>query len=161
MIAFCPQCGVRVEERPFKGKLRATCPGCGYVAFEDPKVAAAVLVESGGKLLLVRRAIEPARGRWCFPGGYVDRGEDPALAAARECEEEAGLVLHQLQLLDVSFNGRVIVITYAAHLPAEPAPIPGDDADLAAWFAPSDLPPLAFPNIADAIRLWQRRDQET
>lgn len=156
MITFCPHCGMRVEERLLKGKPRLVCPACGHVAFADPKVAATVLVQSGEKLLLVRRAVDPGRGLWCLPGGYVDYGEDPAAAAARECREEAGLDVDDLTLLDLAFNGRVIVITYTARLASVAEPVPGDDADLAAWFSPSDLPSLAFANVAHAISLWQQ-----
>ena len=157
MITYCPQCATRVEERPFEGKPRPTCPNCGYIAFADPKVAATVLVERDGAILLVRRSIDPARGLWCFPGGYVDFGEDPVAAATRECREEAGILVENLKLLDVSFNGRVIVITYttAAFSPAEPTP--GDDADLIGWFVPSELPPIAFAAVESALAVWQTR----
>jgi ADP-ribose pyrophosphatase YjhB (NUDIX family) len=156
MIKFCSQCGTPVEEQLFEGKLRPTCPQCHYVAFADPKVAATVLVEYAGKLLLVRRGIEPARGLWCFPGGYVDFGEDPVAAAVRECREEARVVVTDLVLLDVSFNGRVIAITYQAVANSDAA-APGDDADLAAWFLPSQLPPIAFTSVERAIAIWQAR----
>ncbi len=160
MIKYCPQCGTLVEERLFEGRPRPTCPHCHYVAFADPKVAATVLVEHAGNLLLVRRNIEPARGLWCFPGGYVDFGEDPVTAAARECYEEAGMVVTDLELLDVSFNGRVIAITYHA-IATTDATVPGDDADLAAWFLPSELPPIAFTSVERAIAIWQaRRDSQ-
>jgi 8-oxo-dGTP diphosphatase len=157
MMRFCPECATALEQRPFEGKLRATCPGCGYIAFVDPKVAATVLVECAGKVLLARRAIDPGRGLWCFPGGYVDFGEDPAVAAMRECREETGLMIPQVSLLDVSFNGRVIVITYFAPAPADAQPAPADDADMVEWFAPDSLPPLAFENMHLAIALWQEQ----
>lgn len=160
MISFCPQCATPVEQRPFEGKLRPTCPGCGYIAFIDPKVAATVLVERTGRLLLIRRAIDPGRGLWCFPGGYVDFGEDPAVAAVRECHEETGLAVAGVRLLDVSFNGRVIVITYAAQADDATEPRAADDADGVGWFAPDALPPLAFDTMARPIAAWQgTRDQ--
>lgn len=155
MITFCPQCATRVEERPFEGKLRPTCPNCGYIAFADPKVAASVILVQHGKLLLTRRAIDPGRGLWCFPGGYVDFGEDPQAAAIRECREETGLIIDRLALLDVAFNGRVIVITYTAQADIRAAPVPADDADAVGWFAPDDLPPLAFGAMQQAIEKWQ------
>jgi ADP-ribose pyrophosphatase YjhB (NUDIX family) len=161
MMRFCPECATALEQRLFEGKLRPSCSNCGYIAFTDPKVAATVLIERAGNVLLARRAIDPGRGLWCFPGGYVDFGEDPALAAIRECREETGLTLTQLSLLDVSFNGRVIVITYHAHAPADIAPIPADDADMADWFAPDRLPPLAFANMHQSIALWQQRAEQT
>ena len=129
--------------------------------FRDPKVAATVLVERAGKLLFVRRRNDPGRGLWCFPGGYVDYGEDPALAAIREVEEEAGLTLDQVALLDVGFDGRVIVITYVGRAADAAEPVPADDADMAAWFSPDELPPLAFASMDRPIALWREaKNQE-
>lgn len=157
MSRFCPQCGTQVEQRPFEGKPRPTCPSCGFVVFVDPKVAASVLIARDERLLLVRRAIDPARGLWCFPGGYVDFGEDPAAAAARECLEETGLLVENLGLLDVAFNGTVIVISYTGAVAADAQPVPGDDAAEVGWFVPADLPPLAFWTIEQAIRAWRAK----
>ena len=81
-INFCPRCG-----------LHAVCPQCDWIHFEDPKVAAAVLVEQDGRVLLVRRVNEPYRGLWTLPAGFIDAGEDPAQAAERECLEETGLTV--------------------------------------------------------------------
>jgi 8-oxo-dGTP diphosphatase len=157
VITYCPQCATRVEERPFEGKLRPTCPNCSYIAFADPKVAATVLIEREGAVLLVRRSIDPGRGLWCFPGGFVDFGEDPVAAAARECREEVGLQVEDLKLLDVAFNGRVIVITYTTSSFSPMDPTPGDDADLAGWFTPQELPPIAFTSVEEAIDTWHKR----
>jgi 8-oxo-dGTP diphosphatase len=159
-MRFCPQCATALDQRPFEGKLRPTCSGCGYIAFADPKVAATVLVERAGMVLLARRAIDPGRGLWCFPGGYVDFGEDPAVAAIRECREETGLVITEVSLLDVTFNGRVIVITYLAHASDGMEPTPADDADMAEWFVPDRLPPLAFPHMHQSIALWREREEQ-
>ena len=120
-----------------------------------------MLIERDEALLLVRRSIDPGRGLWCFPGGYVDFAEDPVLAATRECREEVGLNVENLLLLDVSFNGRVIVITYTAASFEPATPVPGDDADLAEWFSPLDLPPIAFEAVTRAIGIWQSRAKET
>ena len=157
MSRYCPQCGTQAEARTFEGKVRPTCPRCGFVVFADPKVAACVLVTRDGRLLLVRRAIEPARGLWSFPGGYVDYGEDPAHAAARECLEETGLAVRNIRLLDVAFNGTVIVISYTATVTSDAEPLPGDDADAAAWFEPTDLPPLAFWTMERALDIWSMK----
>ena len=61
------------------------------MVFHDPKLAAAVLVTVDGKLVMVRRGVEPAVGRWAFPSGYVDQGEAVEDAAVREVKEETGL----------------------------------------------------------------------
>jgi len=81
--------------------VRPVCPQCRWIYFIDPKVAAAVLVEEDGRVLLVRRAGEPFRGLWTLPAGFVNGGEDPAEAAARECLEETGLNVHVTRVLDV------------------------------------------------------------
>lgn len=147
-VRYCPRCGSPVVEEERFHHLRPVCPQCGWVYFPDPKVAAAVMVIEDGKVLLVRRAIDPARGRWTMPAGFIDAGEDPARAAERECLEETGLKVKVSRLIDVLSGqehprGAHIVIFYQAEvrsgtLQAE------DDVDRAAFFPPDALPPLAF-----------------
>src|SRR5512144_614526 len=100
-FTFCPRCATALIREPRFGKERSVCPACGWIHFADPKVAAAVLVEQDGSVLLVRRANEPRRGLWTLPAGFVDAGEDPAQAAARECLEETGLQAQVTDLLTV------------------------------------------------------------
>lgn len=157
MINFCAQCGTPLTTRLIEGKPRPACVTCGNVVFADPKVAAALLVERAGTLLCVRRTLDPGRGLWCLPGGYVDYGEDPIHAAIRECREETQVHVDQVTLLDVAFNGRVIVITYHAVAPAQAEPRAADDADAVGWFAPDALPPLAFETTRRTIDLWHSR----
>jgi ADP-ribose pyrophosphatase YjhB (NUDIX family) len=147
-VNFCPRCGSPVQESEQFGRLRPVCPGCGWIYFADPKVAAAVLVIQDGAVLLVRRAVDPARGLWTLPAGFVDAGEDPAEAAARECLEETGLEVRITGLLDVLFGqehprGAHIVIFYRAEVAGGDL-APADDVDQAAFFKPNALPPLAF-----------------
>lgn len=147
-INFCPRCGAPVERKEAFGKIRPVCPQCGWIHFADPKVAAAVLVEQDGRVLLVRRANDPFRGLWTLPAGFVDAGEDPAEAAARECFEETGLSVRVTRALDViagreHARGADFVIVYRAEtIGGEIAA--RDDADAAGWFSRDDLPPLAF-----------------
>lgn len=156
-MIYCPQCATRLEQRHFDGRQRPSCPTCSFIAFADPKVAATVIVERDGAVLFVRRNIDPGRGLWCFPGGFVDFGENPRAAAARECVEEAGLHVEDLRLLDVAFNGKVIVISYATRTFSPADPVPADDADAAEWFRPADFPPLAFEStMLPALEAWQR-----
>lgn len=156
-INFCMRCGAGLELQLLFGQQRPACPACGWIYFADPKVAAGVVVEDENGVLLVRRVNEPGRGMWSFPAGFVDAGEDPARAAERECLEETGLAVKVLRLVDVIAGreherGADIIIVYAAcivggHL------APGDDADQAAFFPRSSLPPLAFRATQVAIQL--------
>src|SRR5881397_2951259 len=86
------------------GVARRVCTGCRAVHYADPKVAVGVAVFRDDRLLLVRRVMEPGRGRWALPGGYLDAGEDPRAAAAREAEEEAGVAVTIGDVLDVFAN---------------------------------------------------------
>jgi len=145
---YCPRCASPVNLEDRYGAVRAICPNCKWIHFFDPKVAAAVLVERDGRVLLVRRVGEPFRGLWTLPAGFINSGEDPAEAAARECLEETGLSVRVTRLFDIVAgrehpNGADFVIVYYAEV------IGGelradDDADAAEWFAQEELPPLAF-----------------
>ncbi|HEX2698527.1 MAG TPA: NUDIX hydrolase [Anaerolineales bacterium] len=147
-INFCPRCGAKVDLKEKFGKARAVCSNCGWIHFEDPKVAAAVLVERDGRVLLVRRVNEPFRGLWTLPAGFVDAGEDPARAAERECLEETSLTVRATRLLDIISGrehprGADFVIVYLAEVLSGELQ-PGDDAEKAEWFERGHLPPLAF-----------------
>jgi 8-oxo-dGTP diphosphatase len=147
-INFCPRCGNPTILQERFGKLHPVCPQCEWIHFEDPKVAAAVLVEQDSRVLLVRRVNEPYRGLWTLPAGFVDAGEDPARAAERECLEETGLSVRAKRVLDVVAGrehdrGADFVIVYQAEI-LSGSISPADDADAVEWFAYNRLPPLAF-----------------
>jgi len=147
-VNFCLQCGTSlVVERRF-GKPRPVCPACDWIYFPDPKVAAAILVEKEGEVLLVRRAVDPERGRWSLPAGYIDAGEDPVEAAIRECLEETGLHVEIIGLVEVFAGqdhprGAHIILLYRGEI-VDGNMEPGDDVDDAAFFSRGRLPPLAF-----------------
>ncbi|MDQ1685141.1 MAG: hypothetical protein QOC82_1878 [Frankiaceae bacterium] len=123
----------------------------------DPKVAVGVAVFHDDRLLLVRRIMEPGRGRWSLPGGYLDLGEDPREAAAREALEEAGVVVSVGAVIDVFANpideGGAVFILFEAAL-VSGTPKAGDDADAAAFFGRDELPPLAFASTETVVRGW-------
>jgi 8-oxo-dGTP diphosphatase len=155
-INFCQVCGTQLERREVFGRLRPICPSCGWVYFMDPKVAAAVLVEQDGRVLLVRRMNVPERGKWTLPAGFVDADEDPEQAAVRECLEETGLHVRITGLLDVIYGlehprGASIVILYRGEVLGGNLS-PKDDADAVGFFKTDELPPLAFEATRKATR---------
>ncbi|MGD8603711.1 MAG: NUDIX hydrolase [Anaerolineales bacterium] len=157
-IQYCTQCGHPVEIRVVFGKPRPVCSNCGHIHFQDPKVASAALIVRDGRVLLVRRVNEPARGQWTLPAGFVDAGEDPAAAAERECLEETGLTVRVQALIDVIAGrehpgGADMVIIYSAEV-IEGDLNPGDDADQAQFFPPEQLPALAFKATRQALNHW-------
>jgi len=157
-LNYCPHCGHALEGRDAFGRVRRFCPACERIVFREHKVAAGVLVEREGELLLVRRRMGPRSGAWTFPAGFVDFDEDPAEAAVRECREETGLEVEISGLLDViagreHVRGADIVIVYLARLLGGELKA-GDDADGVAFFAPDRLPQLAFRATQAAVDKW-------
>ena len=145
---FCPRCATQLNLEERFGKLRPVCPGCGWIHFVDPKVAAAVLVTDESRVLLVRRVNEPFRGLWTLPAGFVNGGEDPAEAAERECLEETGLSVEVKRVFDIISGrehprGADFIIVYEAKILGGVMQA-SDDADAVEWFERTKLPPLAF-----------------
>ena len=145
---YCPRCATQLTEEVRFGKMRPICPKCGWIHFVDPKVAAAVLVEQDGRVLLARRGNEPFRGLWTLPAGFINGDEDPAEAAARECLEETGLSVHVIRVLDIipgreHPRGADFIIVYQAEVISGELKA-DDDADAVEWFRRDQLPPLAF-----------------
>jgi 8-oxo-dGTP diphosphatase len=157
-LNYCPRCGHALENQEAFGRVRRACPACELIVFRDHKVAAGVLVEREGKVLLVRRRMNPRQGMWSFPAGFVDFDEDPMDAAARECREETGLEVEITGLLDVLAGreherGADIVVVYRARLVGG-EPKADDDVDRVAFFAPDELPRLAFHATRIALDKW-------
>ncbi len=153
---FCPSCAARLESREISDKERPVCPQCGRVVYYDPKVAATSIIEYGGQVLMVRRAVETGYGLWSLPGGYVDRGEVMEEAAAREVREETGLEVEVGSLVGLFSEAGypVIVAAYAAcrvggRLEAGPEALEVD------YFSLDNLPPLAFPWDLEILDRWQ------
>jgi 8-oxo-dGTP diphosphatase len=158
-LNYCPHCGHALEDREAFGRVRRFCPVCDVIVFREHKVAAGVLVEQEGRVLLVRRRLNPRQGMWTFPAGFVDFDEDPAEAAVRECCEETGLEVEITGLLDVVAGreherGADIVVVYCARLVGGELEA-ADDADRVAFFAPDELPPLAFRATQVALDKWR------
>jgi ADP-ribose pyrophosphatase YjhB (NUDIX family) len=155
---FCPMCGAGLGQRLLKTgePERLVCDGCEFVFYLDPKVAAGALVTVEGRLILLRRAIEPRYGMWVFPGGYVDRGEHPEQAAVREAREEAGIEVAVRGLQGVYHEppgSPVVLIVYQAEL-ISGTPAAADESLELGLFSPNEIPwaDLAFPTTRAALK---------
>ncbi|MBN1680412.1 MAG: NUDIX hydrolase [Anaerolineae bacterium] len=164
-VNFCQVCGHALVDRMAYGQMRRVCPECNYIHFSDPKVAAVVFIERENHVLLVRRRVNPERGKWALPAGYIDDGEDPRSAARREVAEETGLDVKITRLLDVQAgspdSGASIVIIYAAQALSGTAQA-HDDVDGVLWYAAGDpLPELAFDSTRTMLDAWITRPRDS
>src|SRR5712692_9729198 len=157
-IRFCPLCGGGLERRevPPEGKHEMVCVGCSFIFYLNPKVVAGTIPEDDGRILLTRRSIDPGRGLWTFPAGFVDFGETATDAAMRETLEETGLTVELTGLLNVfTYPGAPIIIVYRARVTAGTLTA-CDENDALEWVPPTDIPweRLAFPSTREALREW-------
>lgn len=157
---FCPVCGSALDLRVLRAgeptRLVCTSHACGYVFYLDPKLAVGTIVRMpDDRVLLVRRAIEPGYGKWVYPGGYVDRGEDLHTAAKREAREEAGVDIRLDRLINIySYAGRTpVIVVYAATWLAGEVVVDEEGLE-ARTFDQAGIPwdDLAFRSTHDALR---------
>jgi ADP-ribose pyrophosphatase YjhB (NUDIX family) len=161
---YCPRCEAELElEARF-----ASCPVCGsrYYAKSAPTVGA-LCEDDRGRVMLARRAIEPRKGLWDTPGGFLEEGERPFDGLRRELREETGLEIEPVEfvaaLTDVYGDGpeapSILSLNWTARVVGG-TPEPADDISEIGWFAPDELPArdeIAFASIAELLDLWRSR----
>lgn len=147
--AHCPFCGDRLGHRVVENRRRLFCDRCDTPIYENPVPAACLIVtDVSGRLLLVKRSVDPKKGFWCLPGGFMELGESPDASALRELKEETGLEGEIHRLFDVishpnPFYDTVLIICYTvSRFSGEP--VAGDDASDARFFFFHSLPEIAF-----------------
>ena len=149
----------RFDRRTPEGedRERLVCGDCGFVAYENPKIVVGSVVEVAGQVLLCRRAIEPRRGFWTLPAGYMEMSETVEEGAMREAWEEARAKLALggiLAVYSIARLGQVQVI-FRATL-AEPGFAAGPESLDVRLFAWEDVPwdEIAFPSVRWALNAW-------
>lgn len=145
--SHCRYCGEKLDEKFEDGKQRPFCPSCKRIIWQNASPVAAVVLRKGKKILMVKRGIEPDKGKWSLPAGFLEHEEEPSRAAVRELEEETGLKVDQedLELLDSMnierFPGqRLVGVVFSADISDASGDISaGDDADEAAFWSIEQL----------------------
>lgn len=142
---------------PGDDRKRLTCPDCNYVVYENPKIVAGSVVEHEGKILLCKRNIEPRKGLWTLPAGYMELDETTEEAAAREAWEEAEAEIEITGLVGV-FNLphlNQVQLIYKAVLTDERIKA-GPESQEVKLFAWNEIPwkDLAFPTVEMALHYW-------
>lgn len=164
---FCPRCRTELQG----DERRLECPGCGFVAYASSKATACAVVEGDGRVLLVRRAVEPFKGCWDLPGGFLEEGEHPLEGLRRELREETGLEVEPLEFLGAWMDryggdstAEATLNLYWTARVAGGEEAPADDVDALRWFPRDELPgadELAFENVPLVLRTWQEHAQRT
>lgn len=156
-VRFCERCSAALVLKPVEGHIRPVCPACGFVVYLDPKVAAGVILTLEDEVVLLKRGIEPGIGKWVFPGGYVDRGEQVEAAAAREAREEVGLEVEIEDLLGVYSYPNVTAVLVVYTGVAVGGELKGNFETLEVQtYPPGRIPwsELAFRSTVEALRAW-------
>ena len=159
---FCPRCATPLEVQAVDGRERPVCSQCGHIVYYDPKLAAILVIYQDGRVLMVRRALEPGRWRWSLPGGYVDQGEVVERAAEREALEETGLDVKITGLVGLfsELGHPVVVAAFGSQMTG--GELASGPEVLDVHFFPLDnLPPLAFPRDRQILEQWKSSTEES
>jgi ADP-ribose pyrophosphatase YjhB (NUDIX family) len=161
---FCPRCAAELDRSD--APARVECPECGFVGHANSSPCVGVIVEDdAGRILLARRAVEPYRGKWDTPGGYLEEGEHPLDGLRRELLEETGLLVEPKTFLGAFMdwygdapdaNATLNLFWTARAVAGEPAP--ADDVDELRWFGADELPPeedIAFHLLPAVFAAWR------
>jgi ADP-ribose pyrophosphatase YjhB (NUDIX family) len=157
-MRFCATCGAEVELKVPAGddRERFVCPACGTVHYVNPKIVVGSVCTLGERLLLCRRAIEPRRGFWTIPAGYLELGESAEAGALREAWEEARARIELEGLLAVYSVERIgqVQLLYKARLLDEGVAAGPESLEvrLLGW---DEIPweELAFPTVRWILEL--------
>lgn len=163
---YCPYDGTALEsDRTHPDGKDLTCRMCSFVDYGNPKPCVAVLIERKARLLLGRRGVDPAKGTWDIPGGFVEPGESAEETVAREVLEETGLHLSEITYLGsiadtyAEASGRrvpTLNLCFAA-TPSDGPARAASDVDELCWFPPDALPDaLAFSHQRKLLDAWRR-----
>jgi ADP-ribose pyrophosphatase YjhB (NUDIX family) len=158
LIKFCRACGSAVLYRlPDDGdtKQRAVCTACNLVHYENPLNVVGTVPHIGERVLLCKRNIEPRKGKWTLPAGFMELGESTSEGAARETIEEAGALFNMGELLTVMSVPRVgqVHLYYLAELTSDQFN-PGFETQEARLFLESEIPweELAFRTVQETLK---------
>jgi ADP-ribose pyrophosphatase YjhB (NUDIX family) len=158
LIKFCRACGSAVLYRlPDDGdtKERAVCTACNLVHYENPLNVVGTVPYLDNRVLLCKRNIEPRKGKWTLPAGFMELGESTSEGAARETSEEAGANFKIGKLITVMSVPRVgqVHLYYLAELENDTFN-PGFETQETRMFLESEIPweDLAFRTVQETLR---------
>lgn len=143
--------------------LRQVCKECGFIFYQNSKpTSSAIITNQKSQLLLVKRNLDPRKGYWDFPGGFLEEGEDPVKGLKREMKEELGVSVMVGSQIGIyiddysgSYQSKTLNIAYKAKV-SKGKITPMDDISEAKWFTKKEIPwkRLAFPWMYPVLKDW-------
>ena len=156
--AFCPFCGKK--NKAMAGELHRACAACGQTDWVNPAPAIGIALLRDGHVLLSKRARAPKKGEWDLVGGFIDRGETPEAAIAREVREETGRRLRDLRLVAHgagTYGGPDRpTLNFLATGTIDGEPKAGDDSEELRWWPLDAVPSIAWPHEARFVKGLRR-----
>jgi ADP-ribose pyrophosphatase YjhB (NUDIX family) len=162
-LNHCSRCGaaLRLGMVPGEDRERLACDACGFVAYVNPRLVVTCLpVTDAGEVMLLRRGIEPGRGLWAQPGGFMEIDETVEGGAVRETLEETGLLVEPGHIVGLYTRpeAAIVVIAFEARIVGGAATLTPEALEVRP-FAPEAIPwpEIAFRTSEWALRDWVRR----
>ena len=148
-LIYCSTCKTKNNYSEIEGQIRYHCPSCKTIHYQNPKPTATLICIEDNKILLVKRAFNPAKGFWSLPGGFMELNETLNEAAKRELKEDTNLNGEVIKLLGhcSHFNsvfGDILLLGFLMKINNWESLKAGDDASEAKLFDLDNCPDLAF-----------------
>jgi ADP-ribose pyrophosphatase YjhB (NUDIX family) len=158
-LRHCTRCGGLLREGPVEGddRERLVCETCGHIFYVNPRLVVTTFPQTdAGGVVLIRRGLEPGRGLWAQPGGFLEVDETVTEAAIRETREETGLIVEPAGIIGLyaRLEAAVIVLAYEARIVGGTMRPTVEALEVAA-FQPAEIP---WPKIAFDTTRWALRD---
>ena len=158
-LKYCSNCGKGNEFSFSEGRNRYNCVYCKTIHYQNPKPTATLICPKGEEILLVKRAVDPSKGEWGLPGGFIELGETPFEGAERELKEETNLIGIPNKVLGTCSHhntvfGDVLLIGILMKINKWDSMRPMDDAEDAKLYSLNKLPPIAFYCHKKIIELY-------
>lgn len=167
-INYCVKCGHKLTiETDREGKIRPTCPSCGWIFYKNPvPVVCCLIINDKDEIVLIKRKFEPSAGKWAFPSGYMEIDQTPESAAIAEMKEETNLDGEVVYLLGHKmspnpFYEKVVSFGFLMKVVGSELKA-GDDAEEAKWVSLSEIAELPFisQNYYLNIELERRKEKK-
>ncbi len=166
IFKHCPVCGAKLLRKKHDHLVRLVCSKCNFVFYQNSKPTVSALIKnSKGEVLLVKRAVPPNKGFWDTPGGFLENGEDPIPGLRREMKEELNVRLKKIKYFGMytdfyfeRYNLYTLNIIFTCEISSGKIR-PMDDVSELRWFKSKDFPykQFAFRWIKECLRDYSKK----